>query len=182
MGEAVDVTISRRRSRSGSRRRGGSSSSGGGISECSGLSSRSPSYSGKCDATDLCNLMQEMDLKNQDKSLSGGQAEYYSAYKVKTLGGDKGTVFSFGTMGDMYRNGKTRSACAEMITTAHGPMKNQLLRWITVKDGAGPKLFSTKNSANVCSVSRRGRTKYALKSCSNLGSITPSRPEDMSGR
>ena len=40
--------------------------------------------------------MMEMDLKLTDKSLSADQRDYYSAYKVKVLGGDKGTVFSFG--------------------------------------------------------------------------------------
>merc|ERR1712159_932693 len=179
--EAVDADWSssrRRRSSSSSRHR--SSSSGSSISACSNLGARSPTFGGTCDATDLCNLMMEMDLKLQDNSLSSDQKEYYSAYKVKTLGGDKGTVFSFGTMGEMARNGQTKSVCARKITTASGAFKNQLLRWITVKDGAGPKIFSSSNSKNLCTVSRRGRTKYALKSCSGLN-ITPNTPEQMSG-
>merc|ERR1712159_694076 len=167
--EAVDADWS------SSRRRSGSS-----MSECSNLGARSPTYGSTCDATDLCNLMMEMDLKLQDNSLSAGQKEYYSAYKVKTLGGDKGTVFSFGTMGEMARNGQTKSVCAKKITTASGAFKNQLLRWITVKDGAGPKIFSSSNAKNLCTVSRKGRTKYALKSCSGLN-ITPNTPEQMSG-
>merc|ERR1712224_942276 len=167
--EAVDADWS------SSRRRSGSSTS-----ECSNLGARSPTYGSTCDATDLCNLMMEMDLKLQDNSLSADQKEYYSAYKVKTLGGDKGTVFSFGTMGEMARNGQTKSVCARKITTASGAFKNQLLRWITVKDGAGPKIFSSSNAKNLCTVSRRGRTKYALKSCSGLN-ITPNTPEQMSG-
>merc|ERR1711907_444977 len=177
--EAVDAdwSSSRRRSGSSSRRR---SSSGSSMSECSNLGARSPTYGSTCDATDLCNLMMEMDLKLQDNSLSADQKEYYSAYKVKTLGGDKGTVFSFGTMGEMARNGQTKSVCARKITTASGAFKNQLLRWITVKDGAGPKIFSSSNAKNLCTVSRRGRTKYALKSCSGLN-ITPNTPEQMSG-
>ena len=67
-----------------------------------------------------------------------------------------------------------------MITTAQGSKKNQLLRWITVKDGAGPKIFSSANAKNLCTISRRGRTKYALKSCSGL-SVSPNTPEQMSG-
>merc|ERR1712118_326793 len=104
------------------------------ISTCSNLGGRSPSFGGQCDVTDLCNLMMQMDLLGVKKSSApSDQKEYYSAYKVKVLNDNKpkGTVFSFGTMGDMARKGQTQSACAHQITTARGSAKNKILNWIT---------------------------------------------------
>lgn len=141
----------------------------------------------ECDVESLCHAMMILDDEatkaTQIKMGNGGdcatdancQKSYYSAYKcketlIKQRGGAMCTANSPGKIAD------TPTACGKKIASLRGTAGHgELFNWIT--NFAGPLIWGSEGPAKqgeymkgtppawTCSVSRRSRSKYALKRC-----------------
>jgi hypothetical protein len=130
-----------------------------------------------CTKRDVCLLMKQADFrayaenKMTMQTRDPGQWWYYSTYKLKESMRRGGTITgsascSFGALADLYTQGWTASACAQLMSYRGSDAALQEYRKIFMQKMSNewcPQVWEEAiQKGEVCTVTRRGRKKYAL--------------------
>jgi len=132
---------------------------------------------GMCSKRDLCLLMKQADFRHYAankmtmQTRDPGQWWYYSTYKLKESMRKGGTITgsascSFGALADLYKEGWTASACGQLMRYRGSDVALQEYRKIFMQVMSNdwcPQVWEEAiQKREVCTVTRRGRKKYAL--------------------